>query len=247
MEVRFDRVARQRLEGRLAAEHARRPVRLRVDAAEQAEHGAPQSQRQRPAKPLLHHVQPVATVAAEALVAAVAGQRHRHVPARELADPVGRQRRTVGVRLVVEAGQRVDQVEVVALDPIDEVPRPVALGDLLRVPGLVERRVGERDRARVDRLRRQAGHRRHDRARVDAAGQEGAERHLRDHAQPDALADAREQFRLRVLGRDDRIAREARVPVLLRLGQRSVRAARRASWPAAASAPCVKIVRGSGT
>ena len=77
-------------------------------------------------------MQPIAAVAAEVLVAAVAGQRDGHVLARELADAIRRNRRAVGVGLVVEACQRVDQIEVVALDDVDEmtradsVPRPAA-------------------------------------------------------------------------------------------------------------------------
>ena len=110
--------------------------------------------RQRGAHALLHQVQPVAAVAAEALVAAVARQRDRHVLARELADAVGRNRRAVGVRLVVQPRQRVDQVEVVALD---RARHDAACGSgrrPLRVRRLVERRVVEGDRAGVDRLGR---------------------------------------------------------------------------------------------
>jgi len=48
-------------------------------------------------------MQAIATVATEVLVAAVAGQRHRDVATRQLADAVRGQRRAVGVRLVVNA------------------------------------------------------------------------------------------------------------------------------------------------
>ena len=119
MEVRVDRVARERLERRLGAEDARRPVGLRVDAPEQTEHRPAQAERQHGAHALFHQVQAVAPVAGEALVAAVARQRDRHVLARELAHAVGRDRRAVGVGLVVEARELVDQVEVVALDRFD--------------------------------------------------------------------------------------------------------------------------------
>ena len=196
MEVGLDRVARQRLEGRLGAEHARRPVGLRIERARAGRTAAGAGRAAARAQPLLVEVQAVAAVAAEALVAAVAGQRDGHVLARELADAVGRNRRAVGIRLVVEPRQRVDQVEVVALDPVDEVPRAVAIGDLLREARLVERRVGERDRAGVDRRRPTARHRRDDGARVDAAGQERAERHLGDHPQPHRFVAAARRARL---------------------------------------------------
>jgi hypothetical protein len=63
------------------------------------------------------------------------------------------------------------------------------------------------------------GHHRHDGTRIDAAGQERTERHLGDHAQPHALAEPLEQFRLCVFGVMMR-RREAHVPVLLRRRQR---------------------------
>ena len=73
-------------------------------------------------------MQPIAAVAGEVLVAAVARERDGHVFARELANAVGRQCRAVGVRLVVGLRQHVDQVEIVAFDGVDEMPRPIAVG-----------------------------------------------------------------------------------------------------------------------
>ena len=70
----------------------------------------------------------MAPVAREALVATVAGQRHGHMAARELADPVGRDRRAVGIGLVVQVDEPVDQVEVVAADGLDVVVGPVPVG-----------------------------------------------------------------------------------------------------------------------
>ena len=188
VEVRLDRRARHALERGLAAQHARRPVELGIEPPERTEHRSPHRQRQQRAHPLFHQVQPVAPVAAEALVAAVAGQRDGDVLAGELADAVGRNRRAVGVGLVVERRERVDEVEVVALDAIDEVPRVVAIGHLLGERRLVELGVGERDRAGVDRVGGHARHHRDDRAGIDAAGEERTQRHLGDHPQPDRLA-----------------------------------------------------------
>ena len=158
-------------------------------------------------------MQPVTPVAAEALVAPVAGQRHRHVLARELADAVGRDRRAVGIGLVVELRQCVDQVEIVALDEIRVVSRSVAIGDQLGKARLVEGRIRERDRAGVDRRLRQARHRRDNRARVDAAGEERPKRHFGDHAQAHRLVEAATQL-LAGFGDPDRgRLREADVPV----------------------------------
>ena len=95
----------------------------------------------------------IAPVAGEILVAPVARQGDRDVRPGELADAVGGDRRAVGVRLVVEPRQLVDQIEVVALDPVDMVARAVALGHLKGESRLVEGRVGESDRAGLDRLR----------------------------------------------------------------------------------------------
>ena len=66
--------------------------------------------------------------------------------------------------------------------------RPVALGDRAGVRALVVARLREADRERPDGVAALLGHRRDDDARVDAAGQERAERHVRD----EPLADRRE-------------------------------------------------------
>jgi hypothetical protein len=93
------------------------------------------------------------------------------------------------------------------------VARRIAVGHLLREGRLVEARIVEGDRARVDRIVRNAGHRGDDRAGVDAAGQEGPQRHLGDQAQLHRLFEAMAQFRARVLGADGVVEREAHVPV----------------------------------
>src|SRR5947209_1599483 len=73
VEVAVDRIARQRLQRRLRAEHARRPVELRIDAAEMTEQRTPHAGRQQRAHAFLGELEAIAAVATEALVAAVAG------------------------------------------------------------------------------------------------------------------------------------------------------------------------------
>ena len=68
---------------------------------------------------------------------------------------------------------------------------PELLGDPPRVRQLVELLVVEADRERPHRLAGLLGHRRHDGRRVDPAREEGAERHVGDHAPPGRLAERR--------------------------------------------------------
>ena len=154
MEVGLDRVARQRLEGRSSPATRAAPSRPWDTRCP----SSPNSGRRTPSgsdapQSALHQVQAVAAVAAEALVAAVARQRDGDVLARELAHAVGRNRRAVGIRLVVDAGE----LSIRSKSSLstrstkcrcDSARRPAREG------GLVERRVGERDRAGVDRVRR---------------------------------------------------------------------------------------------
>ena len=93
----------------------------------------------------------------------------------------------------------------------------VAVGHDLGEFRLVESRVVESDRAGVDRAFGLAGHHRHHRAGIDAAGQEGAQRHFGDHAQAHGLLQAVHQLGLRVGGAHRVVEREAHVPELARL------------------------------
>ena len=140
--------------------------------------------------------------------------------ARQLAHAVGGDGAAVGIGLVVQPRQRVDEVEVVALHHLQPVVGAVAVGHHLRKGAFVEGRVVEADRAGVDGLGRQAGHHGHHGAGIHAAGQKGAQRHLGDHAQAHGFTDARHQFGLRVGGRDGVVQREAHVPVFTRGRQR---------------------------
>ena len=137
--------------------------------------------------------------------------------ASELTDAVGRNRRAVGIRLVVQVRKIVDQVEVVALNALHEVARPVTLRNHLRVRGLVERRIGKRNRTCVHRLAGETGHRRDNGARIHAARQESAKRHLRYHPQPHRLLQTFEEFGFGVALGDAVVERELYVPVFNRL------------------------------
>ena len=216
MEVGVHRIARQRLEGRFRAEDAWRPIGFRVGAAEQPEERPPKGLGNRRAKSFLGHVQSIPAIAAETLVAAIAGQRHGHMLSGELAHAVGGDRGTVRVGLVVDAGQVVDEVEIIAFDAIDEMPCRVAVRDLLRPRRLVVRRFGKCDRAGVDRLVRNLGHHGNHRARVHAARQERAQRHLGDHPQLDGFAQALDEFSARVRGAYRVVQRKPDIPKLLR-------------------------------
>ncbi len=218
MKVGLNRAARHAFERGLGAQHARRPVGLRIGPPKQAEQRSTQTGRQHRAHALFHHVQPVAPVAAEGLVATIARERHRHVLARKLADAVSRDRRAVGIRLVVQARKRVDQVEIIAGDRLEPVRGLVALGDHGRECGFVEARIVEPDRAGVDGPVRQAGHCGDHHARVDAAGQKRAERHFRDHAQAHRFAQPLGQLRARICFGNRVVEREMHVPKLARRG-----------------------------
>src|SRR5262249_39372136 len=85
MQVRVAGIARERLESRLAAEYARRPVQLRVEAAERSEQRLTHESRQATAEAFLHRKQLVTAIAGEVLIATVAGQCNRDVTACELA------------------------------------------------------------------------------------------------------------------------------------------------------------------
>ena len=160
-----------------------------------------------------HQVQAVAAIAAKALVAAVAGKGDGDVLARQLADPVGGDGGAVGVGFVIEPGQRVDEVEVVALDDVEEVIGAVAVGHHLGECRFVEGRVGKADGAGVDRGIRQAGHDGDHGTGIDAAGKEGAKRHFGNHPQADGFFQAVREFGAGVALADRVVEGEADIPV----------------------------------
>ena len=95
----------------------------------------------------------IALVAEEAFVAAIAGQHHRHVLARDLGDEVGRHRRGIRERLVEVIGEIVDDRRGIRRDLDLLVPRAVAFRDQPGVGPLVVARLVEADRVRAHRLR----------------------------------------------------------------------------------------------
>ena len=135
----------------------------------------------------------VPAVAAEGLVAGVARQRDRHVPAGHLAQVAGRHRRRVGERLAVMAHDAGQQPDHVRLDHQLVVVGPVALGDEARVGQLVvgPPPVGEADREGLHPRAARPRHARDDDRRIDAARQKRAEGDVRHEADPHRLLDRR--------------------------------------------------------
>ena len=91
-------------------------------------------------------------VAGEALVAAVAVQRDRHVLARQLGEVEARDRRAVGERLAVVPDEPRQELDRVRLDLELVVLGAVERGHLPRMRGLVVGRDVEADREGLHRL-----------------------------------------------------------------------------------------------
>jgi hypothetical protein len=132
----------------------------------------------------------IAVVASEHFVAAVAGERDRHLLAREAADEMGRNLRAVGERLVVHRRQQRDDVLRLADGDVTLIVVGSEMGgDFLRIFGLVEAGFLEADREGPHRPRRifliEADHGR----AVDPARQEGADRHVRHGLTADRLGE----------------------------------------------------------
>ena len=144
----------------------------------------------------------VGVVAAEQLVAPVARQRHRDVGAGKLRHQKGGEERDVGEGLVEVDDQAVEQLDDVG----DDLPLAVSGGEALRDPAgvrqLVVAPVREAHAEGVDRRSVALGglgHERHDGARVDAAREEGPQRHVRHHLAGDGAAERLAQRRRRLL------------------------------------------------
>ena len=217
VKVGLHRVARHALESGLGAQHARRPVGLGVQPAQQAKHRPAHAFRQRGAHLLFQHVQLVAAVAAKGLVTPIARKRHGDMLAGQLADAVGGDGGTVGEGLVVEMGQRVDEVEVVAADGFNAVVGAITLRHHAGKFTLVVGRVVEGDGTGVDGFARQTRHGLHHGAGVHTARQEGAQGHLGNHAQLDRLLQATHQLLAGLLQVHLAVELEVNVPVFARL------------------------------
>ena len=164
---------------------APRPVGQRLaDGPRQS----PRRRRQEPV-PALPGLDAILVVPGEELVAAVARERDGDVPGGQLRDHVGRDRRGVAERLVQIPGEVIDDLEGVRLEQELVVLGPEPLGHEPRVARLVVVRLREADRERLHRARVQPRHGRHDRARIDAAAQERAQRHVAHEVQADGFLD----------------------------------------------------------
>ncbi len=154
----------------------------------------------------LRLLNPVSRVSGPQFVAAVAGQSHRHPLASGRRYVIGRHRRGIGKRLVEMPRKLRQQVGDVGFDHA-----LVRLGLEMtshrpRMRELVEGLVRKTNRGRQHPPGSGARHRRDDEARVDAAGQKGAERHIADQPEP------HEVF---VLAGRVASARECQIPVPL--------------------------------
>ena len=158
----------------------------------------------------------VAAVAAEHLVAAVAGQGHGDVGLGQLGQVVDRDSRRVGEGLAVVAHQlgqdghhvgRHHQLVVVGLPALGHHPGP----------GRLPAPAGKIDGEGLDRPRRPLGHQRHHQARVEPAAEEGAHRDVRHLAPPDRLIQQGPHLLggLLLRGRGEPARRERQLPVAL--------------------------------
>ena len=165
-------------------------------------------------------------VAAEQLVTRIARQRDGDVPARQLRHKMGRDLRGIGERLVVNPRQLRHHLHRGPRINIElGMIGAEMLRDFARVLGLVVTALGKADAEGANGLARLRLHQRHDGRGVDAAGQEGAERHIRQalplHRRRQQLLQPRDRLAFAAdpitLGGDDGITQR---PIGLRGGRR---------------------------
>ena len=217
-EVGVHRIAGQVREKGLAAEDLRQIVGLRVEPAERPEHRPPQERRHQAADEVLAQVEGIAAVPGEVLVAAVAREGHGDPLAGGLRDVVGRHGRGVGEGLVVVPRQLLDGPDGLGRDVELVMVGTEELGNLPGILDLVVLPHAERDRVGPHRLRGRPRHHRHDGRGVDAARQEGAQRHVADHPELRRLLEPAEQLLDHPLGRRGVRLHEGQVPVRSQLG-----------------------------
>jgi hypothetical protein len=160
----------------------------------------------------------VADVAGEVLVAAVAVEGDGDELARLARDEVGGQRRGVRVRLAVMPGELGQHVRHLRLHRELDVLGLVALGDQAGEAGLVEALLLEADGEGLHGAAGELRHQRDDDGGVHAAGEEGAQRHVGDHAQAHGLGQrvADEALGFLDVARDGTLP-DGQVPVALHL------------------------------
>src|SRR5581483_11799291 len=147
-----------------------------------------------PADPLRQPIRDVRVVPAEQLVAAFPRERDLDVLGGEARDEVRRQRRRVRKRLVESVRQcRQEQRRVGAQHEL-AVPRSVPLRDEPRVRELVERTLLEADRERPQPAARLRRRQRGQRRRVDASGQEHADRDVAHEVRADGVPEPRPEL-----------------------------------------------------
>ena len=168
----------------------------------------------------------VLAVAGEELVGAVAGEGDRGALPREARDEPRRQQRRVGERLAAPGEDRFERgARFVRGDAVHNVPQPEVARDALRPRRLVDHRlvrVADRERLEVpsQETRDDGGEAR----RIEPAGQEQPDRHVRDELPLDRRGDEIEQPPRRFVVRRD-------------VGRRRRREARRRLRAVAAEAP----------
>ncbi len=124
----------------------------------------------------------IARVAAEQLVAAVAGQGDGHMLPRQLRHQVRRDLRGIGEGLVVDLRKARDDRPRLLRGHVElGVLGTEVAGDLLRMLGLVVALLVEADGEGLHRPRRELLHQRHHGRRIDPAREEGAKRDVGDH------------------------------------------------------------------
>ena len=165
-------------------------------------------------------MQLVSAVATKTFIAAVTRQRDSHMPARQLANPVGRNRRAVCKGLVVKMCQQVHQPEIIAADDLYTVRCAVAVGHELGELSLVEGWIVKAYGTCIHRLVIKLRHGGHYRARIHTTGKKSTQRNLGLQPQLDRLAKTAAQLLGGLLLADLCIQREFQVPVALRRTQR---------------------------
>jgi hypothetical protein len=127
---------------------------------------------------MLEHHPPIA---GKGLVRSIARQGHCHFLARQLAHPIGRQRRSISKRLVAMKGYQISQTKIIG----GNYPRAMigrkSPGDHIGITCFVEGLVVKADRTAVDLCIARLRHQRDDCAAIDPAREECAQRHVRHH------------------------------------------------------------------
>ena len=158
----------------------------------------------------------MAVVAAEQLVATLAGQRDRDPTPCPASQVERRHGRGVGERLAVvvdEIGKHLDQVG--RLDDLLVVDRAERGGDLTCVRTLVVACLGEADRERLDVPRARGDRLGQDEARVDATAEEHAERDVGDEPLSDRQQRALVELLERLVIGEAQLRLEVELPVAL--------------------------------